>query len=405
MIPRPIDLLRDALAAARIALRLLEPDEVPPRVRRVRAYSSGALPPPLAKSLLDELDDNEFLRLKALEAWEGDPPGAGRARAGYAFLQRGQSWMSVVVEEAIALGQHHGSAADEAIALERDALAAELVAVREQRLRERDEAQRTQRELRETLDAERAPGRSDRQAEQRAIARLVGERAGWEATEAGLRAELGVQRDEVARLQEAARLERRARAELAAAVDDQSSAPFPTEPMALARHLDDLAAHAAALVERPHPAAMAPEEVECPPIDPTVLPDSAVAIDWLVREWPGPILVDGYNLGFLIGTLEPASARLRALEVARRLAGMARSSLVTVVFDSEIDHGHSGSRTGNLEVVFTAGETADDAIVARCAATDCAVVITNDRELRERCQAAGCKTMWVDALVEWSRRR
>jgi hypothetical protein len=410
--PKPIDLLSDAIDAARAALRDLDADEVSARVQRVRTSSARSLPPPLAASLVRELAADEFLRTKALEAWAGDrPPAGGPALASYAFLAREPGWEMVVVAESIALGERHGAATDRTGELERESLAAEVASLKEQLKRFRAEAAGTERELRDALEAERAPGRAARQGEQRVLDQLESERADRRQMEESLRARIESLEAETRRLKEEAHSARSDRAELAAIVEAGGGEALPTDPVGLARVLDDLAAFAMASA----PAA-APVETEgvavasgLDPFDASLRPDRAEAIDWLAGAGTGAVLVDGYNLGFALAGLEAERARAVAIEAAARLAASAPALEVTVVFDSSVDPIEADSsptgRSGPVSVVFTEGEIADDAIVARACAGTSVVVITNDRDLRHRVEACGAITLWSDALVEWSRRR
>jgi predicted RNA-binding protein with PIN domain len=60
---------------------------------------------------------------------------------------------------------------------------------------------------------------------------------------------------------------------------------------------------------------------------------------------------------------------------------------------------------GGIEVRFaTEAANADDDIVDLVTAlASHAVVITNDRDLRERVEAQGALALWASALVEWVR--
>jgi hypothetical protein len=410
--PRPIDLLKDAIDAARVALRDLEADEVSARLQRVRGSSERTLPPPLAASLLKELSTDEFLRGKALEAWDGDrPPAGGPALASFLFLMREPGWETDFAAAAFAHGERHGAASDRSGELERESLAAEIASLKEQLRRSRKESEVVERELREALDAERAPGRADRTAEQRALDRLEASKADWEANEAALRSRIGDLESEIRRLKEDARPARLDRAEIAALVDSGATGGLPTEPAGLARLLDDLTAHAMAMAPSvgTDQRDVGSVDTGLPAFDGSLRPDQAEAIDWLVGVGFGTVLIDGYNLGFALAGLEAERARAVAIEAAGRLGSAAPGMAVTVVFDSALDRpeseASSGGRSGGATVVFTEGEIADDAIVdLACGAAD-VVVITNDRDLRQRSEACGAVTVWSDALVEWSRRR
>jgi hypothetical protein len=410
--PRTIDLLRDAIDAARAALKDLEADEVPARVRRIHASSDRTLPPPLAISVLKELSTDEFLRGKALEAWNGDrPPPAGPALASYVYLAREDGWEGDLVREALAHGERHGAASDRSREFERESLAAEVASLKAQMKRSRTEADALERELREALEAERAPGRADRAAEQRALDRLEASREAWEADEISLRSQIDELEAEVGRLKEDARAARADRAEIAALVESGATGGLPTEPADLARLLDDLTAHAMAMAPGVDVAQTPGGSVGrgLPAFDGTLRPDRAEAIDWLVGAGSGTVLIDGYNLGFALAGLEAERARAVAVEAAGRLGSAAPGLAVTVVFDSSIEPAESegpwGGRQSRVSVVFAGGEIADDAIVERVCAGSDVVVVSNDRDLRHRSEACGAITVWSDALVEWSRRR
>ena len=407
--PRPTDLLREAVDAGRAALRDLEADEVPPRLRRVAASSERNLPAPLAMALLRALDGDEFLRGKALEAWDGEaPPAGGGALASYAFLERDEGWALTVAAEAAARGERRGAAADRSLQLERDSLAAEVASLKERLRRERDEFDRERRELREALEAERAPTRSLREAERQAARELGEAEEAWRRREQELTDELERVASELRRAQESARAERRARAEIEAATSSGDTA-FPSDPVALARLLDGLAAHVTALQAPPRRGSEAPAERPRPTLslDPSIRPDTAEAVDWLAGSGASSVVVDGYNLGFQLAGLDAERARARAVEAVRRLAAVVPATAVTIVFDSNVEDaaGSPEVKAGAAAVAFTSGGSADDEIVDRACAGEAAVVVSNDRDLRHRAEACGAVVLWSDALVEWSRRR
>jgi hypothetical protein len=292
--------------------------------------------------------------------------------------------------------------------LERDSLRAEVAGAKERLRRERAAAAEAVKDLRAELEAARMPGRTERRADQRSVAELEATRAAQAETEAALRERLAELQADSAKWRETARQERSARAALAAEIAQGTAASsrLPASGAELARVLDELVSHAAARAGRSEPSSdSSGQPVESLSIDPFIRPDAAEAIDWLVGAAPVAVLVDGYNLGFLLSP-DAATARTLALEVARRLAAAAPRTLITAVFDSTEENGAgAGSRSGNLEVLYSSGETADDAIVARSGDTAGVVVVSNDRELRQRAEAEGAVTVWSDALVEWSRRR
>lgn len=185
------------------------------------------------------------------------------------------------------------------------------------------------------------------------------------------------------------------------------------DPVAVGRRLDlEVAALAAAARgEQPAPHAddegVAEEGVRLPA---GVLPDSADAITWLLSlPTQVTLIVDGYNAGFLLNKDDrrvPA-ARRRVLEQLDRLDRLAMAPhRIVVVFDSP--HGGADAPAidpGGIEVRFaTEAATADDDIVDLVAAlTSPAIVVTNDRELRDRVEARGALALWATALAEWVR--
>ena len=62
--------LGPSIEAARAALRDLEDEEVPARLRSIAKHGDGNLPLPLTRALLQRIDEDEWFRGKALEAFE-----------------------------------------------------------------------------------------------------------------------------------------------------------------------------------------------------------------------------------------------------------------------------------------------------------------------------------------------
>jgi hypothetical protein len=135
-----------------------------------------------------------------------------------------------------------------------------------------------------------------------------------------------------------------------------------------------------------------------------VRPDAADAVEWVLdRSGPKHILVDGYNVGLALASGKASEVRAW-LEPCSADPHVPVPRSVTVVYDSSIE----GSRTGGVAGVAVhfapPGTTADDVIVGM-AATAGTVVISNDREVRERSESAGALSLWAEALVAWARRR
>jgi hypothetical protein len=408
---KPEQLLVDAIEAARHALRDLEPDQVPASMQRVVGYAGGKLPPPFARSLLAELETNEFLRSKALEVWKLErPPSGDRQLASYRFLERGDGWLMDLLGAGYSLGSKDSAVGDQTVEIERDAFQAEAASLKERLKAARKEQERLERELREVTRSSREPEREERENERRLEDQLEETARIHAAAVSELGGTLAGVRQELQAAREAARMDRQLRAEAEAA---HRSAIAPeaqsVDPGVLAERLDAIAVLAAAA----GPAPKVEDGGETPVQEQsltdlgTVRPDSAEAIDWLIAAGPAGVLVDGYNVGFLLADkLDPVQARLLAEETVGRLRLVAREAEVLVVFDSEItDDEALPSPAGGAGTVFSGGRIADDAIVDLASTRANAVVITNDREVRERAEATGAVALWSDALVEWSRRR
>ncbi len=396
-------LLASAVKAARAALRRLEADEIPASLRRIAAYSGGRLPPPLARSLLDELDASEWLRDKALEEL-GSGDGPGRI-----YLERPPGWALALVEAAAA--RSAGEAAEELAAVQRRAAEAEQ-RLAEARRRRRDE-RASARSAAGDADADELRGKL--KVAYRRLA-VESERREAEVREAGDRAEAvgeaaAALAAEVQRLRAQLRRARRDRARLEAA-----SQPAPggatrrRRPIELARDLD-AAAQLLPAAPAPSGATTAPAAAALPELPRGVRPDDAAAIDWLVEE-AGPLLllVDGYNVTFSLserGFATPEARQRLNAELAR-LARLAAGLRVVVVYDSDQEGDAAvAAGPGGVEVVFAPADLlADEELVARAAAaTVPTVVVSTDREVREGAEEAGALALWGEALVAWTRRR
>ena len=408
---KPERLLGDAIEAARRALRDLDADQVPASLQRVAGYAGGTLPPPFARSLLAELDTNEILRSRALEAWQGEsPPVEDKALASYEFLERGEGWLMGVVTAAFGLGERVAAGGDRMVEIERDAYEAKAVSLSERLKASLEDHERIEGELREAWRVDQEPVREERATERRLAEQLAEAKRSHVAQVDELESRLASAQGELESVREAARLDRRLRAEAESAHRAAITPVSPSmDPDALAERLDVIAALAAAAgpgsgLDDETTATPAGELIEYPG---AVTPDSVEAIDWLLGAGAATVLIDGYNLGFLLaGRLDPPQARMLVLETVGRLAAMAGHATIVAVFDSEIESDVAASqRGGNVDVIYSAGRSADDEIVDRAVSAPNPVVITNDRDLRHRAEAVGAIALWSDALAEWSRRR
>ncbi|HUG74849.1 MAG TPA: NYN domain-containing protein [Acidimicrobiia bacterium] len=399
-----------ALEAARKALRDADDKEIPPhlkaRLQRVRA-TSGTLPPPLVRPLVEALDGDAWLRERAIIAW---PEAAGESpeskdHASALFLLRPEGWgtafaaaaMARATSEAETRADRAGQRADDAVEATRAAKRRERDA--EKRARQAEAARR------EIDRAQREPVRALRAEETRAEAALGEATAAWEAERLQREAETTTLEESVGALREEVRFLRAARAEAERVAQAAVGGASWTdrEAVALAEYLDQVALQARP--SRKFRSDDPPHESLRFRLPAGVRPDEAAAIDAVVR-WGGPIalIVDGYNVGLQVVD-EPAAARERLWAVGTRLV-TAGSLLVSLVWDSR-DGEHRVTRQRGLEMRFAGpGTTADDEIVAMLAsASRPAVVVTSDRELRERSIARGATVVQSEALIAWASQR
>ncbi|RZV45154.1 MAG: hypothetical protein EX267_06000, partial [Acidimicrobiia bacterium] len=237
----PPELVQTAIEAGRTALRRLDDDDVPAKLRKVAAHQGGRLPVPLSKALIAALDDDEWLREKAIEELEVDDPAAeGPAGAAALFLLRPEGWEFELGRRVERLAQTKASGR----VSELDGLVAEAKA-REAEAKKRWQAAKRQikdleRLRREEVEAVRAQLRELREAdrvEDEEHARLVGE-----LEEARSRAEAAHQKEIAAGETLKARLRKaeNLRADVEKRVQSGGTAWGSGDPIALARHLDTL---------------------------------------------------------------------------------------------------------------------------------------------------------------------
>ncbi len=391
-----------ALDCARTVLRDLDSDQVPARLRRVVAHA-GDLTPPLADLLARELDHLEWLREQAAEQWPDlDPAAEGPDRASAPFLARPDGWeleFARIVAGEAATAEAGTARADP----RRDR---DLAAARDKAKAAAKEVEALRRRVAELEQAAREPERAKAASASRDAEALAAARRDHAAELADLRARVEAAEADARAAKEAAREARRDRADLQRRFEEARSGGswLDRGPLDLAVHLDAVAAQARpARAHRPDDAALPP-----PALPAGVRPDTGAAVDAVLRA-TGPIalFVDGYNAGLaLLPDGSPAEVRARLSDVLRRLRRLGAPGItVTVVWDSAA--GHDGARIPEgLDVRFAPqGVPADDVLVELAAATDRAVVVTNDREVRERAEAAGALALWSTALVDWSTTR
>ncbi len=384
----------------RRVLHEMEDDEVPVPLRKVAKTTGGKrLPPPLLRSLLVEIDRNEWFRTKALEEID-----AAAHPETAAFLAREPGWWMDVTDRAVAAAAAPSENEDAQRAIIR-----KLEQTLAEAKRRAQDLHAKNQSLEKETKALRGRVRSLEEAD------AVG--AGYEDVAARLRAaEAQLQRERQLRLEADARvsevLRRRAARQRRTPTGDERTVGRG-DPVAVARRLDlEIAALAAAArgAEPPSPQGEPASGEERLRLPAGVLPDSADAITWLLGlASQVTLIVDGYNAGFLLNGDErdvPAArhAVLYQLDRLDRLAMTAHR--IVVVFDSGQGTTEApGLDPGGIEVRFaTEAASADDDIVDLVAAlSSSAVVITNDRDLRERVEAHGALALWASAFVEWVR--
>jgi len=389
--------LRAAIRAARKALRDLDDDQILASLRPVAASTAHQLPPPLARSLLRDLDRFDWLRDKAAEAWPTITEAAGDDAASAAFLLRPEGWEQTV--KVAAEARSHQDLIDSVEHLEartRD-LEHQLDVERERADKARAGAAEAERRVRRQSHEISERVQEARQAER---ARRIAAESQVAALEGNLEQVIGDLAEADGRVtflrDELLRARRVSGASVAALGPDVWSV---RDPAALASLLDQIVASARA----------DPVPAQAPAIGPSsplmlpagVRPDSGAAIEWLLgQQEPFVMIIDGYNVSY------QWSDPLTREDINYRLARMRRLAVapvrLLVVYDSTLSGGgESGLGPGGIEVRFTdEGTIADDEIIRLSEAIGGnVVVVSSDREVREGCPRALC--LWSQALKEW----
>ena len=391
------DALLPLVTLARGVLADLDDDDVPSRLVRVAKSSARRLPPPHEQSLIDYITEDASFRSDVAAAWA---KGERHDPVIEAFLNDPDSAAPMLTEASNAAG-----------------------VVRESRDVARLTARVAQLEAQLAKAKVRSLAVSDRAKQQARAAKDAGKRArqGIESSLADARAgetraqeALGAATDRIETLQadiadlkvRQHRLTEREAKRKELVVEPSAQASIPAgDPMTIARRLD-----AIEKTLRPFREAQpgsAPERrgavVRLPP---GVAPDTSEAIEALASVTVHSVILDGYNLASALGVEEfsGADGREAALLIARRLHRHTGADTI-VVFDAVGVEGRDSYVSDlGISVRFTRSESADDAIVDLVASgASGTVVITNDRELRERSTDRGAFTLWSDALVAWSK--
>lgn len=355
------------------------------------------MPPPLAASLLDEIDSNDWFRDKVLEEWNGDPDGVSDL-----FLSRPEGWW-VAVADAVAastLGRDEARVGEMEKQLARleERLEKATSKIADQR-KEIDEHKRRGREMvesaRESIEAkyereasEAAEVRTQAAETEERLHRLESEHLALQEAFANLRSRFAKAR------------------RLRPGEAGSGGGSMPSDPVKLARLLD---LQTASFGRAPHDATPPSDTPAGKPLQLAagVRPDSADAIRWLLElAEPVVVLVDGYNAQFHIDRSDFTSgeARRKLVSALRRVKeASAVRHRVIVVFDSTLPGERMPrSSLGGLEVRFTERDViADEEIVAMTEGLERVVVVSSDREVREGAERNGAVVLWSEALAEW----
>lgn len=388
--------LRTLIEAARRELREREPEDVPAKLRKVAASSARTLPPPLERALVATLVSDEAFRKSAgtrLTRSAKDDPIAHR------FVDDPVDAHRLAAESV----EHEARESQAAMASDAT-IRIELLEEQLAEAKERNAALRTRFETRIASQRE-----ADRAARAQLVERALRDERHIEQMERKMQS-LMDERDAVSEHARTldARVDRLAEALRSSAHQPRPrlvSAPVTvTDPIDLSRHLDRLERMA-----RPYRTATRPADgtdASAPFALPAgVPPDVRGAIDAVVGLEVDQIVIDGYNLAGIVaeGAFHTRVGRDRVESIASALHRRS-SARVIVVFDAVDVEGRGSVRSDRgVEIVFTHDRSADDEIAEIVSGMGArTVVVTNDRELRERCSAAGAVVVWSDALASWA---
>ena len=395
-------MLRSVIAAAREELADRDSDDVPVRLRKVASSSARSLPPPLEKVLVDALIVDDAFRAAVARRWRavGDHDAVSEL-----FLEDPRR--AVPVLEAMAVGSlleaeraRVGALTEHVQALERKLAEAKARtgAVRDKAradiavLKEANRVARSSTAEAATSSSIVDPAATDLRSTEAERDRLV--------------VEVRELRRTVDRLTERARRRTDGGGSQLERTRQGALSNPGTDPTAIGRHLDAL--ERAVRPYRPAAdVAMTPAPDGAFTLPGGIAPDTAEAVAAVLAARVDVIVLDGYNLAGVLGVEQFASSEGRAI-VGTVATGLARSSTarVMVVFDAVGVVGRPVVRADlGVEVVFSQDRSADEEIVDLVRdARGRWVVVTNDRELRDRCAHHGAVVLWSDAVASWWRR-
>ena len=392
-----LGVLQPVVTAAREELADMESDDVPSGLRKAARSSARALPPPLARSIVTELIRSNTFRLAVLERYRD---GGDADEDLLAFLEDPDSAM----EQITARGAAHTESDIQADLITARSTIEELEGQLVEAKR-RNAALRAQQS--EDLDAARSSVSAGQIRAAARVETMASEISQKQSEIAALETEVSELSDEVASSQETlAGVVEKSRKRIEAGGQPgrrYRSDSTPSDPLELARWLDSVERRVRPFRSK-RMGSGSNADIGSMQIDPGIAPDSAAALASLIDQHPIRFLLDGYNIGGEIHPVEFAT-RMARDDVIQRAGRLARSTEaeVLVVFDGPDDEGRSGFRSsGGVVVRFSRGDQADD-VIADLVASDPTrtVVITNDRELRDRCTVDGCIPIWSTAFLEW----
>ncbi len=392
-----LTLLDPVVESAREELADVEEDNVPASLRKVARSSARRLPPPLARSVIQELTRSESFRSSVAERYQERPETDGDL---VAFLDDPAKGLANINERAVEMTNLEEQSDLREASREIEKLTGQLEEAHRRVVAARSAHERE-------LEASRASV-SDRQARLEARVETLGVEFSAKQEEVSiLVAEVSALTSELASAEErvlrAVERSRKRGSVVARPARDVRPDSAPSDPVELARWLDSVERNIRpfrAVGFRGHRV----EAVQPLQMEQGIAPDSGIAVSSLLKQRPDRFILDGYNIAGEIHNAE-FSTRSARDDVVHRAGRLARCSEaeVLVVFDGQDDQASSGFRTSEgVTVRFSHGEKADDVIAALVAGDSMrTVVITNDRELRVRCTATDCVPIWSTALIEW----
>ncbi|MDQ3646387.1 MAG: NYN domain-containing protein [Actinomycetota bacterium] len=383
-------------------LRAAPVTELPPKLRRYRGFRPQALGRHSAE-LLAVLDD-ELLRGRILEWLDDGPVGIGKPEATRLreAAERADGWFERLSEGSTGPGDPPDEG-ERARALTEEG----LERANERARRAKDEARRARESAAREVEAARA--REDALVKALDTARQ---------TDASLRAELAAvhkERDEaVAELERERRKARRAldrvTAEEERARGDAKEArrairALEKQVAALERTAGSEERRAGKKAKEPGPEARAPARRSALPVPKGRFAEDKETFEAWLAAPNVHLVVDGYNVAKAegaYGDIELADQRKRVIDGVTGVARRFKVSTIVVFDGSEVPAGVSRVARGPIDVQYSRpDEIADDHIVAvvETLPTYPVVVVTNDRELQDRCAALAATIARSDQLL------